>query len=155
LAAIADAQAVDFSAMAAAQRSCPELAEMMNSTTLQITTQVVGDDSLLGDVLTVMFRPLVPIQQREAVFQSLHSIHHPGVQATRCLIATCFCWLQMAKAITLTAGRRELAAAGVLLQEAVGGGHQILHLHQGAAGRLQRRQALLIPTGRMTVSPAH
>jgi hypothetical protein len=45
----------------------------------------------------------VPIQHREAVFQSLHSIHHPGVWATRCLIAAQFCWPQMAKAITLMA----------------------------------------------------
>ncbi len=103
LAAIADAQPVDFSAMAAAQRSCPEVAEMMNSTTLQITTQAVGDDTLLGDVSTGVFRPLVPVQYREAVFQSLHSIHHPGVRATRRLIAARFCWPQMAKAITLMA----------------------------------------------------
>ncbi len=33
--------------MAAAQRDCPEVAEMMNSTTLQITTQAVGDETLL------------------------------------------------------------------------------------------------------------
>ncbi len=92
LAAIANGQPVDFSAMAAAQRSCPEVAEMINSTTLQITTQAVGDDSLLRDVLTGVFRPLVHIQHREAVFQSLHSIHHPGVRATRRLIATQFCW---------------------------------------------------------------
>ncbi len=45
-----------------------------------------------------MFRPLVPIQHREAVFQSLHAIHHPGVRATRRLIAARFCWPQMAKA---------------------------------------------------------
>ncbi len=87
LAAIADAQPVDFSAMAAAQRSCPEMAEMINSTTLQITNQAVGDESLLRDVSTGVFYPLVPIQHREAVFQSLHSIHHPGVRATRRLIA--------------------------------------------------------------------
>jgi cleavage and polyadenylation specificity factor subunit 1 len=86
LAAIAEAEAVDFSAMAAAQRSCPEVVEMMNSTTLQITTQEVSDASLLGNVSTGVFRPLVPIQYREAVFQSLHSIHHPGVRATRRLI---------------------------------------------------------------------
>ena len=41
--------------MAAAHRSCPELVEMLNSTTLQITTQAVGDDSLIGDVLTGVF----------------------------------------------------------------------------------------------------
>jgi hypothetical protein len=39
LAAIAEAQAVDFSAMAALQRSCPEVKDMVNSNTLQITTQ--------------------------------------------------------------------------------------------------------------------
>jgi hypothetical protein len=54
---LAEAQAVDFSAMAAARRSCPEVKEMMNSNTLQITTQAVGDASLLGDVSTGVFRP--------------------------------------------------------------------------------------------------
>jgi hypothetical protein len=103
LAAIADAQPINFAAMAAAQRSCTEVAEMRNSTTLQITTQAVGDKPLLGDVSTGVFRPLVPIQHREAVFQSLHAIHHPGVRATRRLIPARFCWLQMAKAITLMA----------------------------------------------------
>jgi hypothetical protein len=65
LAAITDAQPIGFSAMAAAQRSCPEVAEMMNSTTLQITTQVVGDETLLGDVSTGFFRPLIPIQHKD------------------------------------------------------------------------------------------
>jgi len=93
LAATTDAQPVNFLAMAAAQRSCPEVAKMMNSTTLQITTQAVGDDSLLGDVSTGVFRPLVPIQHREAVLQSLHSIHHrytPYLPPHRCsvLLAT-------------------------------------------------------------------
>jgi hypothetical protein len=50
-----------------------------------------------------VIRPLVNIQHREAVFQLLHSIHHPGVRATRRLIAARFCWPQMAKAITLMA----------------------------------------------------
>jgi hypothetical protein len=102
LAAIADAQSVDFSAMAAAQWACPEVTEMMNSTTLQITTQPVGDEdeTLLGVVSTGVFRPLVPIQHREVVFQSLHAIHHLGVRATRRLIAGWFRWPQMAKAIT-------------------------------------------------------
>ncbi len=71
----------------------------MNSTTLQITTQAVGDETLIGDVSTGVFHLLVPIQHREAVFQSLHDIHHPGVQATRRRIAAWFCWPQMAKAI--------------------------------------------------------
>ena len=91
LAAVADAQPVDFSAMTAAQRTCPQVAEMTNSSTLQITTQAVGDTTLLGDVSTGVFRPLVPLQHREAVFKSFHSIHHPGVWATRRLITARFC----------------------------------------------------------------
>jgi hypothetical protein len=91
-----NAQPINFSAMAAAQQACPEVPEMMNSTTLQITTQVVGDETLLETLRQGSFA----IQHREAVFQSLHAIHHPGVRATRRLIAARFCWPQMAKAIT-------------------------------------------------------
>jgi len=42
-----------------------EVKEMMNSNTLQITTQAVVGASMLGDVSTGVFRPLVPIQCRE------------------------------------------------------------------------------------------
>ncbi len=64
------------------------------------TTQAVGDETLLGEVPTGVFCPLVPIQHMEAVFQSLHAMHHPGAGATHRLIAARFCWPQMAKAIT-------------------------------------------------------
>ncbi len=97
LTAIANAQPVNFSTV---HRTCPEVAEMMNSKTLKITTQAVGDETLLGDVSTGVFRPLAAIQHREVVFQSLHAIYHPGVWATRRLIAARFCWPQMAKVIT-------------------------------------------------------
>jgi hypothetical protein len=50
-----------------------------------------------------VFRLLLPIQCREAVFKSLLSIHHPGVRSTRPLITARFCCPQMAKAITLMA----------------------------------------------------
>jgi hypothetical protein len=57
----------------------------------------------MGYVSTEVFSPLVPAQMGEALFQSLHSIHHPGMQATRRLIMAQFCWPQMAKSITLMA----------------------------------------------------
>jgi hypothetical protein len=41
----------------------------------------------------------VPIQYREAVFQSLHSIHHPRVRATHRLIAARFCWPQIGRLV--------------------------------------------------------
>ncbi len=93
---------------------------MTNSSTLQITTQAVGNTTLLGDILTGVFRPLVPIQHREAVFQSLHYIHHPVVRTTRRLITARFCWPQMAKAIT------QMARAGLQCQR--GKVHRHVHL---------------------------
>ncbi len=77
LAAIADAQPVDFSAMAAAQRTCPEVADMMNSTHCRSQPRQSAMTRCSGTFQQV--RPVVPIQHREAVFQSLHSIHQPGL----------------------------------------------------------------------------
>jgi hypothetical protein len=54
-----------------------------------------------------------------------------------------------------TADRREMAAAGVLLQEAVGGRHQVLHLRQGTAGCLQRGQTFQVLAGGATIPPAY
>ncbi len=48
-----------------------------------------------------------------------------------------------------------LAKFGLLLKEAVRGGHQILHLRQGAAGRFQRRPTLQISARRATFSSSH
>ncbi len=44
---------------------------MTRSPTLQITTQAVGDTTLLGDVSTGVFPPLVPLQHREAALYTL------------------------------------------------------------------------------------
>jgi hypothetical protein len=84
LAAYADAQQVDFWAMAALQQYCPKVAEMLTSGNLQITSKTVGGGTfLMGDGSTGIFCSLVPIQMREAVFQLLHSIHHLGLRVTR------------------------------------------------------------------------
>ncbi len=56
LAAVADAQPVDFSPMATQQQSCPEVVEMLTSSNLQITSQTVGRVYLLGDVSTFQDR---------------------------------------------------------------------------------------------------
>ncbi len=48
-----------------------------------------------------------------------------------------------------------MAATGILLQEAVGGGHQVFHLRQRAAGRFQRGQAFQVLTGGATIPPTH
>ena len=83
--------AVDFQALAAAQRTCPEVVAMHSSPSLQIVMRPAGDTNLLGDISTGTFRPLVPPIFRQAVIRSLHEVHHPGVRATTRLVKASFC----------------------------------------------------------------
>ena len=48
-----------------------------------------------------------------------------------------------------------MVTSGFLLKEAVGAGHQVLHLRQRAAGRFQRGQTFQVLTGGATVPPTH
>jgi len=89
----ATAQPVDFAELARLQATCPEVAAMCRSDRLQVVSQPVGDVQLLGDICTGSFCPLVPPQLRERIANSLHSIHHPGVKATKRLVAARFCGL--------------------------------------------------------------
>jgi hypothetical protein len=87
--------AVDFVEMATCQRSCPETASAKDSS-LKLQLLHVGDSRLLCDVPAGRVRPLVPAALRCRVFDQLHGIAHPGVWATRCLIAARFVWPAMA-----------------------------------------------------------
>ena len=51
-----------------------------------------GNVTIVCDTSNGRLRPIVPINQRRRVFQSLHGIAHPGVRATRRLIAARFTW---------------------------------------------------------------
>jgi len=100
---VAAAQPVDFAKMAVAQRSCPDIVYMRNSPSLSVIYRLVGDIHLLGDISTGTFRPFVPAEIREAVFYGLHSLHHPGVPATVCLISALFCWLHLSRSVSALA----------------------------------------------------
>jgi hypothetical protein len=56
--------------------------------------------SILGDVSTKTFCPLIPAQFQPQIFNHIHSIGHPGIRATRCLISMHFVWSHMARDIT-------------------------------------------------------
>jgi hypothetical protein len=103
LTAVAAAQPLDFSALAAAQLSCPEVASMKASTALSIVSKPLGEHQLLGDVSTGEFRPLLPPQFRAAAFHSLHDIAHPGVRASCRLISSRFCWPHLRKQVAALA----------------------------------------------------
>jgi hypothetical protein len=94
---------IDFQAIAAAQQTCPDVAAMSNSSSLQIVSRPAGDTSILGDISTGTFRPLVPPAFRQEVIRRLHDVHHPGVRATTRLIKASFCWPKMGKDIAAAA----------------------------------------------------
>jgi len=94
---------IDFQAVAAAQQSCPEVVAMSNSPSLQIVSRPAGDTTILGDISTGTFRPLVPPAFRQEVIRRLHEVHHPGVRATTRLVKASFCWPKMGRDIAAAA----------------------------------------------------
>lgn len=87
---------VSFLDMAVRQIVCHEVSKLKCSPSLQITSVPVGDVFLFGDVSTGVFRPLVPVVLRHAIFSSIHSISHPGIRATRRLVSSRFVWAGLA-----------------------------------------------------------
>jgi transposase InsO family protein len=92
-------------ALAEAQAACPDVAAMQQSSSLNITSQLVDGVQLFGDVSTGTFRPLVPRALRHAVFSSLHELSHPGRRATRRLVSSRFVWPGLAKQVTTWASQ--------------------------------------------------
>ena len=95
---------VDFSVMAKAQRTDPELQNLLSnpetsSISLTQFTLYTGDLTLFCDISTGIPRPFVPASLRKILFDSLHSLSHPGVRATRHLITTRYVWPKMNKEI--------------------------------------------------------
>ena len=87
---------VDLEAMAAAQTSDRELQALQRSpsSTLQFSTvpHLSSPATLVCDISTGTPRPFVPADFRRTVFDSLHSLSHPGLRATQLLVASRYVW---------------------------------------------------------------
>jgi hypothetical protein len=92
---------VDYTAMAAAQRSDKEdMASYGRGTTgLRLQQIPFGDvgDTLLCDVSTGHPRPVVPSSFRRQAFDVTHGLSHPSIRATGRLVASKFVWRHMRK----------------------------------------------------------
>ena len=83
---------LDFTEMAAAQSSDPDLQTPHSSLTLKEVPLPLSDKSIICDISTGTPRPFVPLKFRRPVFDSLHSLSHPGIRATQKLITTRYVW---------------------------------------------------------------
>jgi cleavage and polyadenylation specificity factor subunit 1 len=87
-----DVGPVDFERMAELQATCPDLEQLRARGKLKLTCLPAGQHQLWGDCSTGVFRPVVPEQLRPRVFNVLHAVSHPGVRASRRMVASRFVW---------------------------------------------------------------
>ena len=86
---------VDFEEMATAQQEDPELLKLQSSTsslTLKAIPLPTSDTTIVCDTSTGVSRPFVPARFRRIVFESLHSLSHPGIRATQRLVTARYVW---------------------------------------------------------------
>ena len=89
-------EGVDLAAMAKDQHSCPATQQLLSSPSLDIPQVPVGQQKLLCDMSSGRQGPLFPATWHRQVFNSLHSLAHPGIRASRRLISTRFVWKGLA-----------------------------------------------------------
>ena len=77
---------VDFQALAKAQ---PDTDNSLSFTNISMP---MFSDQLLCDASTGTPCPFIPETFRLTVYNSLHNISHPGIRASKHLIASCFIW---------------------------------------------------------------
>jgi Integrase zinc binding domain len=88
---------VDLGVLAEAQESCPDCARAATSTALREVRIEAQGHKLWVDTSSGVMRPLVPAGLRRQVFVAIHSLAHPGIRASRQLIASRYLWHGLAK----------------------------------------------------------
>ena len=85
---------IDFSDIARAQETDPELSATVPTHSLQLRGMPIpnSDGTILCDMSTGTPRPFVPLSYRRVVFHSLHDLSHPGIRATSKLISDRYVW---------------------------------------------------------------
>jgi len=91
--------ALDYTAIAAAQRTCPSMQAARDSI-LQLQLVPFGTIRLVCDVSWRHPRPVIPADHRRRVFDAFHSLAHNGARATKRLMKERVIWPAMAKDIT-------------------------------------------------------
>jgi Integrase zinc binding domain len=91
---------VDLAALAAAQVACPDCERAASSSVLRAVQVKIEGSRLWVDTSSGVMRPLVPSLFRRQIFNTVHSLAHPGIRASRRLIASRYLWPGLAKDVT-------------------------------------------------------
>jgi RNase H-like domain found in reverse transcriptase/Integrase zinc binding domain len=87
---------LDYAAIAARQKQCPEVAAAMELSALRVRPVMFNNSEVYCDFSTGTARPLIPAADKKQVFSAVHTLAHPGVRASRRLIAARVVWKGMA-----------------------------------------------------------
>ncbi len=91
---------LSYESIAQEQQTCPSIPRLQQLPSLRISSIPLSPTlSLLGDISTPTFRPLIPLSFRKSIFLHVHSLGHPGIWATQRLITAHFLWHGMARDI--------------------------------------------------------
>ncbi len=90
---------VDLAALAAAQPACPDCQRAHSSSALRVTEISMQGVPILVTISSGVFRPLVPTAFRWPIFEAIHGLAHPGIRASRRLIASRFVWPGLASQV--------------------------------------------------------
>jgi transposase InsO family protein len=97
VAAVAASEAVlDYGGIAARQQLCAETQQAASSSSLIIKPVELNGVTLWCDMSTGTPRPVIPKEDRRQVFAAFHTLAHPGIRATRRLLAARVVWPKMA-----------------------------------------------------------
>jgi cleavage and polyadenylation specificity factor subunit 1 len=88
----APAPLLDLHGMAQRQATCGSTQAALRLSSLNVQRCTVDGAQLLCDTSLGRWRPLVPAVDRLAVFNTIHGVAHPGIRATRRLVAARFLW---------------------------------------------------------------
>jgi hypothetical protein len=91
----ANGQLIDFAAIAAHQRGCRATLQARKTSSLRLQAVEVMGASLLSDISTGVPRPLIPVEDRKAVFYTFLSLAHAGTRVTQRLVAARAVWRGM------------------------------------------------------------
>ena len=85
---------IDYIDMALEQQTDTELTELKNTSSLKLQSMPVpaSGATIVCDASTGVPCPCVPHKFRQTVFDSLHSLAHPGMWSIQKLITTNYVW---------------------------------------------------------------
>ena len=75
---------------------CTSVQSTAASSSLQVEARLHEGVQLLCDISTGHVRPLIPVEDRHAVFLAIHGVAQPGTHATRRLVSARVVWCGMA-----------------------------------------------------------